>query len=87
MSFGSSWLPGIENTGMPSGSRLRAEPLVARAAFVLHDVAGRDDRVHGPARVALRTLEHREERRVGGHAAHSTVGRGMQMRIGDLQYP
>ena len=50
MSFGSSWLPGIEIHGDAERLEARAKPLVARAAFVLHDVAGGDDQVDGAQR-------------------------------------
>ena len=62
-----------------------AKALVTGAAFVLHDVAGGEDRVDGPAPIALRVLEHGEKRRVRRHAAHAAVGGRVQVRIADLQ--
>ncbi len=62
-----------------------AEAFVTGAALVLHDVARGEDRVDGPAPVALRVLEHGEERRVRRHAAHAAVRSRVQVRIADLQ--
>jgi hypothetical protein len=62
-----------------------AEAFVAGATLVLHDVAGRENRVDGPATIALRVLEHGQQRGVRRHAAHATVGSCVQVRIADLQ--
>ena len=62
-----------------------AEAFVPGAALVLHDVARGEDGIDGPAAIALRVLEHRKKRRVGGDAAHAAVRCRVQVRIADLQ--
>ena len=65
--------------------RLEAESLVARPALVLDDIAGDQNRIGRPARVALRVLEHGHERIVGIYPAHPAVDGRVQMRIADMQ--
>jgi hypothetical protein len=82
------WVVVIAGTGVDGhAERLErgAEALVSGAALVLHDVARCEDRVDGPAPVALGLLEHGAERRVRRDAAHAAIGGGVQMCVADLQ--